>query len=104
MTVFTTNNYEDEIFLTLKSVMDLTMAENLRLSLLDCLTQNKTVKILTAEVERITTPCLQVLLAMKKQTKERHIDFFFPEMSEIFRDTVRDIGLEDQFMALEQRL
>lgn len=104
MNIFTIENGGDEICLTLEPVMDLTMAEKLRLSLLDCLAQNKTIKIITGKVERITTPCLQILLAGKNRTTEQHIDLLFPDMSDIFKDTVKDIGLQDHFAAVEQTL
>jgi len=108
MGIFTTNNNEEEICLTLKPVMDLALAEKLRLSLLDCLAAslaaNKTIKIMAGKVDRITTPCLQILLAMKIRTDQQHIDFLFPEMSDAFRTVADDIGLQDQFTALEQTL
>lgn len=104
MGTLTTINNETEICLTLEPVMDLAMAGKLHLRLLDCLVAGKTIKIMAGAVDRITTPCLQILLAMKIRTDQQHIDFLFPEMSEVFRTVADDIGLQDQFTALEHTL
>jgi len=93
----------DEISLTFTSIMDLSVAEDLRLTFLDCLARGKTISIMAGEVERITTPCLQVLLALKTKASEKQIGLFFPEMSESFQIALKDIGLEDQFTSLEQK-
>ncbi len=102
MGILKTTDSSDEICLVLKSVMDLTVAEDLRLGFLDCLTKNKTIKIMAGDVERITTPCLQVLFAMKNKTAEQDIKFLIPEMSEAFQNALKDVGLDDQFITSEQ--
>lgn len=103
MASFTTTDSENEITLALKPVMDLTVAEDLRLSFLDCLASGKAINIMANDVERITTPCLQVLLAMKNKTSELDINFSIAEMSEAFHDALKDIGLDDQFTILEHK-
>lgn len=102
MASFMVTDSDNEICLTLKSIMDLTVAEDLRLGFLDCLAKGKTIKIMAGDVERITTPCLQVLFAMKNQTSEQHIDLLIPEMSVAFKNALKDVGLEDQFINSEQ--
>ncbi len=101
MGIFTVTDSKDEISLILKSVMDLTVAEDLRLGFLDCLAKNKTINVMAGDVERITTPCLQVLYAMKNKTSAQHIDFHLPEMSEAFKKALKDVGLESHFINQE---
>lgn len=101
MTILTMTDSKDHISLVLKPVMDLTMAEDLRLGFLDCLAKNKTVKVMAGDVERITTPCLQVLLAMKNKTSEMQIDFLIPHMSGAFQKALKLVGLEAQFIISE---
>ncbi|MCF8473864.1 MAG: STAS domain-containing protein [Emcibacter sp.] len=96
-------NSDHEICLTLTPVMDLAMAVELRLSLIDCLTANKTIKIIGSDVERITTPCLQVLYAMKKKTMDYNIEFLLTEISEPFQKILKNVGLLDQFSYPEQK-
>lgn len=101
MGIFKLTDSDNEIQLDMTPVMDLTVAEDLRVSFLDCLSKNKTIKIMAGEVERITTPCLQVLFAMKSKTSEQNIDFLIPEISEPFQKALNDIGLTDLFSTME---
>lgn len=102
MSIFKTINSNDEICLNLNPVMDLNVAEDLRLEFLDCLAKDKKIKVMAGDVERITTPCLQVLFAMKSKTTQQEIDFLIPEMSDAFQKALKDVGLDDQFINLEQ--
>ena len=101
MGIFKLTDSENEVQLDMASVMDLTVAEDLRLGFMECLSHGKTIKIMAGEVERITTPCLQVLFAMKAKTSEQNIDFFIPEMSEAFQKALKEVGLTDQFITSE---
>lgn len=58
---------------------------------------------MAGKVERITTPCFQVLLAMKTLTSEKEIDFKFTETSEAFQIALEDLGLGDQLTPLEKK-
>lgn len=102
VSIFTMTGSQDEISLHMKSVMDLTIAEDLRQDFIDCLSKNKTIKVMAADVERITTPCLQVLFAIKTKAARQDIDFLIPEMSEAFERALKDVGLDDQFNNSEQ--
>ncbi len=104
MTLYAMVNSDDEISLTLKSIMDLTEAENLRLTFLDCLAQGKNLKIVAGEVERITTPCLQILLSLKNRAELDHIDFSIIDMPDSFKTALHDIGLEEYLAPVEQRV
>jgi len=104
VTSYAIANSDDEISLTLKSIMDLTEAENLRLTFLDCLTKGKSLKIVASEVERITTPCLQILLSLKNRADFHHIDFSIVDMTEAFKSALYDIGLEEHIAPMEQRI
>lgn len=104
MGILKTTDSSDEVCLVLASVMDLTVAEDLRIGLLDCLTRNKAIKVMAGDVERITTPCLQVLFAMKNKTAEQDIAFLIPDMSEAFQNALKDVGLDGQFLYSEQNV
>ena len=95
---------DNEISMTLTAVMDLTMAEDLHRGFLDGLHKGKRIKILAGDVTRITTPCLQVLLAMKHKTTEQNIDFLIPEMSDAFQNALKDVGLNGPFITPEQSI
>ena len=101
MGIFKLTDSENEIQLDMAPVMDLTVAEDLRLSFLDCLSHGKTIKIMAGDVDRITTPCLQVLFAMKAKTIEQNIDFIIPTISEAFQKALKEVGLTDQFITSE---
>lgn len=103
MTSFTITDTETEISLTLNPILDLTTAEDLRQAFLTCLASGKNIKIVAGTVERISTPCLQVFLAMKNKTALHHIDFLISAMPESFKKALKDIGLDDQFTLLEQK-
>ena len=102
MSILKTTDSKDEIHLFLKPVMDLSMAEDLRLSFLECIDKEKNINVMAGDVERITTPCLQVLFAMKNKATQQEIDFLIPEMSEAFQKALKDVGLDDQFINSEQ--
>ncbi len=104
MTSYAMANSDDEISLTLKPVMDLTEAENLRLTFLDCLAKEKNLKIVAGEVERITTPCLQILLSLKNRAELDHIDLSIIDMPDSFKTALYDIGLEEYLAPVEQRV
>lgn len=103
MGLFTITDTKQETSLVLQSVMDLTLAEDLRQGFLDCLAKGKTIKVMAGDVDRITTPCLQVLYAVKNKASSQNIGFFIPEMSEAFQKTLKDVGLEGQFIKSEQK-
>lgn len=104
MGVFTLTDTEEGISLVLNPVMDLAVAETLRSTLLDCLVKEKNIHIDAGDVDRITTPCLQLLLAMKNRVSPQNIDFKITKMSEAFHITLDDVGLADQFMIPEQKV
>ncbi|MBL4800496.1 MAG: STAS domain-containing protein [Emcibacter sp.] len=109
MTALTVTTSDDEISINLQAVMDLIRAKDLRRAFLDSLrkieshdSSQSTITIMAGDVTRITTPCLQVLLAMKNKTTEQHIDFLIPEMSDAFQHALKEVGLEGQFINPEQ--
>jgi len=104
VTLYAMSNSDDEISLTLKPVMDLTEAEHLRLAFLDCLVKGKGLKIIASEVERITTPCLQILLSLKNRAYHHHIDFLIVDMSKSFKTALDETGLEEHLAFMEQEI
>jgi len=103
MVEFTITDFEGETCMTLKPVMDLTVAEDFRLALLDCLARGKNVKLMAGKVERMTTPCLQLLLAYQDRIAHQQINFVIEDMSEPFKSAINDVGLADILSTSEQK-
>jgi len=104
MMPFTSNESDDHIHVTLKSVLDLNLAETLHQKLLDVLMTGKAINILAGEVDRITTPCLQIMLALKNRAMQEKISFAIPEMSDAFRAALKETGLESHLINQEKIL
>ncbi len=104
MSSFVMTDSGKEIELTLKPVMDLSVAEDLRHDFINCLTKAKNIKVLGKEVVRITTPCLQILLSLKNEMTDQHIDLLVTEMSEPFLAALKTVGLDQQFFNMEPKV
>ena len=104
MSSFVMTDSGKDIALTLKPVMDLNVAEDLRLDFIDCLAKGKNIKVMAGAVVRITTPCLQLLLALKNEMIGQDIDLLVPEMSEPFQSALKIVGLDQQFLNVEPKV
>lgn len=102
MVPFTSVESDDHIQMTLKSVLDLTLAEALHQNFLDVLTTGKTINIMAGDVDRITTPCLQIMLALKNRAMQEKITFSIAEMSDAFQAALKETGLDSHLIDQEQ--
>jgi chemotaxis protein CheX len=80
----------------LPQVLDLTQARELREQMIARL-RNGTVAMDAGAVERMSTPCLQVLLAGGHAAEAANSSFRIINASASFRAAVEDLGLRSQF-------
>jgi chemotaxis protein CheX len=80
----------------LRQVLDLTEARSLRDDLM-ALLQNGTIVLDAAAVERMSTPCVQVLLAAGQAADAANSQFQIVNASDCFQAAVADLGLQSQF-------
>lgn len=81
---------------TLPPVADLTAAGPLKQSLLDGLAAGKSITIDASAVQRVSSPCLQVLVAgMQSFAKAGGTSLVVANPSQAFRETVSVLGLLD---------
>ncbi|MGF0537411.1 STAS domain-containing protein [Agrobacterium sp. ES01] len=86
--------------LKLSAVLDLNEASTLRESLLSL--RGKPLAIDASEVERVSTPCVQVLMAGAKAWEEDKKSYSFASVSETFTKTLQLIGVNiDHLLAKE---
>ena len=80
----------------LPQVLDLTRAQSLR-DLLVTLINRGSVALDAAAVERMSTPCAQVLLAAGRAAAAAGADYKILNASAPFRTALDDLGLEQEF-------
>jgi chemotaxis protein CheX len=86
----------DEALNKLPAVLDLTQAQNLRDTMVAQL--GKPPLLLDASaVERMSTPCAQVLLAAGRAADLAGSPFRIVDASDVFRTALADLGLQAEF-------
>lgn len=80
----------------LPSVLDLTGAQSLRDTLV-ALLGNGSVLLDASAVERMSTPCAQVLLAAARAADLAGSSFQLVSASDVFRAALADLGLQAEF-------
>ena len=78
------------------ATLDLTAARDLRERVVAMLSGQGIVLDMSA-VDRMSTPCLQVLLAAGRSADAAKLSFQIVDASDAFRAAVVDLGLETQF-------
>jgi anti-anti-sigma regulatory factor len=81
---------------TLPQVLDLTQAQNLRDSM-TALLADGTLVLDASDVERMSTPCTQVLLATGRAADLAGSSFQIINVSDVFRSALADLGLQAEF-------
>jgi chemotaxis protein CheX len=81
---------------TLPQVLDLTQAQNLRDSMTALLGDGALV-LDASDVERMSTPCAQVLLATGRAADLAGSPFQIINTSDVFRSALADLGLQAEF-------
>lgn len=77
--------------------LDLLAAESLKEKLLDFLHQDGDLVVDAAEVERISTPCIEVLFAAGTAFHNTDRKLQIENPSEYFNDALTALGLDDHF-------
>lgn len=80
----------------LPSMLDLTAASGLRAALGPLLKQ-RLIQIDASQVERMSTPCVQVLLSAAGSADAAKAQFRIVEASEAFRSAISELGLQSEF-------
>jgi chemotaxis protein CheX len=80
----------------LPQILDLTQAQSLQQSLMALLAGGAVVLDASA-VERMSTPCMQVLLAAGRVAEAANSPFQIVNASDVFLAAVADLGLQRQF-------
>jgi anti-anti-sigma regulatory factor len=83
----------------LPSVLDLTAAEPLCLSLLERLSVADSMMVVGTEVERVSTAAIQVLLAAAADARARGVAFRLEAPSETLVSALQDLGLAANFVS-----
>jgi chemotaxis protein CheX len=78
----------------LPSSLELAAAESLRRKLQDKIRGARPIVLVGSAVERVSTPCLQVLVAASKTAAEHGLSFVLREPSKVLLDALADLGLE----------
>lgn len=81
--------------LVLPKVLDISTAGMLKASLLGVIGDGGTVELDAEQVQRVTTPCLQVFVAASKSLRQNGGELVFLNVPDEFRDTARILGLEE---------
>ncbi len=93
MEPFTISKTEDAVQLGLVASMDLRAAEPLLHSLHEILAQGGKVVIDAAAVDRLSTPCVQILLSAAQHMEQHGIPFVIRAPSDAFVSAFDDLGL-----------
>lgn len=101
MGAFKLDVQDDKVEMDLIPVLDLNVADELCESFLDVLVADKPVIVRAGTVERITTPCIQVLFAMKMAAEHRGIDFSLVEIPELMTRAIMELGFDENFVKTE---
>ncbi|SCA54850.1 conserved hypothetical protein [Candidatus Terasakiella magnetica] len=81
--------------LSLIPILDMSVAEELLMSFRECTTLSKDVTIDSEGVERISTPCVQVMLAASIDVEANGGKFSIKNTSSGFERGMRDLGLSE---------
>ena len=79
--------------IALPEILDLSAAEPLKAALEKALAGGRSFKLDAKNVERLSTPCIQVLLAAKRAMKDAGMSFTLTSPSDAFIDTFNDLGV-----------
>ncbi len=84
---------DDGAEIELASVMDMRAAEPLKATLLEALAGQQPLSIKADAVDRMSTPCIQVLIAAATAMQRTEMPFKLTGPSDAFIDAFNDLGL-----------
>jgi len=85
----------DTVFLRLLPILDMAAAAGLLTSLQSCAAEHSNITLDSEEVERVSTPCVQVILAASFKIIKAGGSFSIMNMSPGFERGMRDLGLSE---------
>lgn len=89
------NNNGNKPAMVLPKVLDISSAGVLKNSLLSVITDGATVELDAEQVQRVTTPCLQVFAAAAKHSEHSGGELHFINVPDEFRNAVKAVGLSE---------
>lgn len=93
MISFDLNTTDDGAEIELASVMDMRAAEPLKTTMLEALAAQRPLSIKADAVDRMSTPCIQVLIAAATAMQRTEMPFKLTGPSDAFIDAFNDLGL-----------
>lgn len=81
----------------LMPVMDLSAVEDLYHSLVECLSSGKKIILIADQVDRITTPCLQMIFSLLSSVGRSGVEIEIQDQSAAFTKALDDLGFTDCF-------
>ncbi len=93
--IITTNN--DNATIALVAILDMAVAEELLNTLRESLALAKNIILNAESVDRISTPCIQIILACAGAVEKKGGRFSLAEASSAFERGMRDLGLLEYY-------
>ena len=79
--------------IVLPEILDFSAAGSLKTALEGALSGGRSFKLDAKNVERLSTPCVQVLIAAERAMKAADVPFTLSKPSDAFIDTFNDLGV-----------
>jgi len=86
---------DDVAIIDLIPILDMAIAEELLMSFRECTSMMKNVTLDSDSVERVSTPCIQVMLAAANEVEKNGGKFTVRNISAGFERGMRDLGLKN---------
>jgi chemotaxis protein CheX len=85
----------------LREILDISYAEKFKNEVMEVLEKHaeKGVTLNASSVNRITTPCVQIIIALAKSSEMAKVKFKISSPSEAFRKAFDDLGLSKQLLS-----
>ena len=90
---------DDVCRITLPSVLDIPAAADLRDAVLETVEPEMTIALQSDAVEQVTTPGIQVLIAVAAYVERKKAKFTVTKPSDALIDGINDLGLFSELMA-----
>lgn len=89
---------DEAVRLELTPILDIRVSEEFRESFVAAISFQKKIVIDASGVERMSTPCVQVILAARKAIEEAGLECALYQPSEVFVDAFNELGLFPELM------
>ncbi|MDV7338689.1 STAS domain-containing protein [Terasakiella sp. A23] len=85
----------DQVVLKLQPILDMAVADDFLESLKSCLSKHKNLTLDSSDVERVSTPCIQVLLAAGFKVEKAGGRFSIENVTSVFERGMTELGVSD---------